>query len=286
MLLIISKYIAEIFKMIFATADAILHCMIHQYRNKKSVVYMGHASEHPWRRTTYLSMQAHRYRVGAMLLLTAVLQVCSPTVFAQINLDYYAPRTSKGEIERFNNVQGFHLELGREYMAKGNYGAALGDFEFILRVYPNHPQALISLSELCLRWKSPICDSTAEQWFQKAIERNPGAAQSHVVQAVHLHRRSKLDDAVKSYKRALELAPNSLNAHYNLGLAYADLKQFELANQHAQKSYALGARLPGLRSRLEKAGKWNPSASLPVSEAEAKPAAEPSSPPSPEKAPD
>ncbi len=35
-----------------------------------------------------------------------------------------------------------------------------------------------------------------------------------------------------------------MNAHYNLALTYLDTKQFELANQHAQRAYALGATRP------------------------------------------
>ena len=232
-----------------------------------------------------LLRRASGFRLGIVLILTAILQLGNGAVLAQQgNLDYYAPRTGQNEIQLFNNVQGHHLGLGREEMEKGRYAPALEHFEFILRYYPNHPQTLIALSELCLKWKSPVCDVTAERWYQRAIERNPAAAQSHVVQALHLHRKNKLDEAVKAYGRAIELAPNSINAHYNLGLAYADLKQYELANQHAQKSYALGANLPGLRFRLEKVGKWNPNVSLPASEA--KPAAEPAPLASPEKTPD
>ena len=220
-----------------------------------------------------LLRRASGFRLGIVLILTAILQLGNVAVLAQQgNLDYYAPRTGQNEIQLFNNVQGHHLGLGREEMEKGRYAPALEHFEFILRYYPNHPQTLFALSELCQKWKTPACDGIADRWFQRAVERNPEAAPSHLVQAMHLHRKNKLDDAVKSYKRAIELAPNSVNAHYNLGLAYTDLKQYDQANLHAQKSYSLGVTLPGLRARLEKVGKWNPGARLP--EPEAKPAAD------------
>ena len=284
MLLIINKYIAEFLRMRFTTKDVISDCMNRQYQRKTSAMCAGITSEYTMRRAVLSPSRPLGYPFGIILILTAILQMFSLTAFAQqSNLDYYASRTGT-EIQLFNNVQSYHLGPGREEMDKGRYGAALEHFEFILRYYPNHPQTLIALSELCLKWKSPVCDVTAERWYQRAIERNPAAAQSHVVQALHLHRKNKLDEAVKAYGRAIELAPNSINAHYNLGLAYADLKQYELANQHAQKSYALGANLPGLRFRLEKVGKWNPNVSLPASEA--KPAAEPAPLAAPEKTPD
>jgi len=46
------------------------------------------------------------------------------------------------------------------------------------------------------------------------------------------------------------------NFHYNLGLAFLDVGDTELALKHAKRAYALGYRLPGLKSRLEKLGKW------------------------------
>lgn len=211
--------------------------------------------------------------LAAMFTLSGV---CCP-LFAQqtenrVNQDYYAPR-GPVEARTLNNVMHHHFGPGRDRTAAGNFGAALSDFEFILNYFPNHPQVLVALSELCEKWRTAACDLKAEQWFQRAITLNPSAGQSHVLQAMHYHRRNKLDEAVKSYKRALDVAPESLNAHYNLGLVYTDLKQYELANLHAQKSYALGAQYPGLRNRLQKAGKWNPNVTLPASSA--KPAADP-----------
>ena len=94
---------------------------------------------------------------------------------------------------------------------------------------------------------------------------------------MHLRRNEHLNEAVAAYRRALELAPESVTAHYNLGLAYIDLKQYDLANQHAQKSYQLGVSLPGLRTRLEKLGKWNANVSMPASDAKAGGEAKPAS---------
>lgn len=218
-------------------------------------------------------------RCGRSWLAAAIFMlagVCVP-LFAQqmenrVNQDYYAPRSAV-DARTLNNVMLHHFGPGRDRMAAGIFGAALSDFEFILNYFPNHPQVLVALSELCEKWKTAACDLRAEQWFQRAIALNPSAGQSHVLQAMYFHRRNKLDEAVKSYKRAVDVAPESLNAHYNLGLVYTDLKQYDLANLHAQKSYALGAQFPGLRNRLQKVGKWNPNVTLP--ESSAKPAADP-----------
>jgi tetratricopeptide (TPR) repeat protein len=251
---------------------------------KSRAMRLTNANEMRVRRTTTSKYLASVSHWTGLLILMLALQVLSSVAVAQpSNNDFYAPRSGADSKELLQNVLQYHLGPGREEMGNGRWQPALEHFEFILRYYPNHPQALFALSELCQKWKSPACDGIAERWFQKAIERNPEAAQSHVVQAMHLHRKNKLDDAVKSYKRAIELAPNSVNAHYNLGLAYTDLKQYDQANLHAQKSYSLGVTLPALRTRLEKVGKWNPSVSL--QEPEAKPAEDVPPPATTEKAP-
>ena len=208
----------------------------------------------------------------------AFLLLDSLPTFAQEHArDYYAPRTAKNEIQLYNNVMGHHFNQGQKELADRRYHAALAHYEFILRYYPNQPQVLGLLSELCMKWKSPKCD--ADGWFQRAIERNPNAAPTYLANGIHLHKNERIKEAAEAYLRAAELAPDSINAHYNLGLVYIDLKQYDLANQHAQKSYQLGASLPGLRNRLERLSKWNTNVSMPASEAkspsDAKPAGEP-----------
>lgn len=205
------------------------------------------------------------FKIAEIVVLAAALFLQSHAAFTAEtgDFDYYAPRVGSNDITRYNNVMGHHLAPGIEQMRLGQYVGALAHFEFILRYYANQPQTLVALSELCDKWRAPSCDAAADHWFRKAIERNPGASQSHVVMAMHLHRKNKLDESVKYYKQAIDLAPDSVNAHYNLGLAYTDLKKFDLANQHAQVAYSKGVTLPALRTRLQKAGKWDPNVKLP-----------------------
>ena len=171
------------------------------------------------------------------------------------NRDYYTARSVK-DIELLTAVEKYHMQLGYDELSAKRYDAAFGDAKFMLHYFPNHPKALILLSEICNRWQSPDCNP--DEWLEKAVSRNPAVAETHLLYGIYLHRTKRFDAAVKNYKQALETDPMSLNAHYNLGLAYVDLKQYELANQHAQKSYALGAPFPGLREKLKRVGAWKP----------------------------
>ena len=48
---------------------------------------------------------------------------------------------------------------------------------------------------------------------------------------------------------------DSPEIHYFLGLAYLNLKDLDLASEHARRAYDLGYPLPGLRNKLAAAGR-------------------------------
>lgn len=190
-------------------------------------------------------------------IVTCMLVVSASAMAQEGNRDYYKANQSREEAQLLRNAEQYHIGPGIERMNSRNYGGAYEDFVFILRFFPNHPRALALISELCdLKWKSPRCE--VEDWFQRAIARNPDASPTYLVYGLHLQRLNRLPEAIESYKKAISLDPGSVNAHYNLGLAYFAAKQYDLANREAQLSYALGVSLPGLRDMLTRAGQWKP----------------------------
>ena len=195
------------------------------------------------------------------------LRVCSwscSMAFGQVgNRDYYNPGTSTDEKAIFENVHSYHLQPAYDALKRGNWKSAHDNFEFILNGFPNSPQALNGMSELCVnKWKSPQCD--ADSWFDKAIGRNPSIATTWVIYGIHLERKKLPREAVEKFEHALELNPDDINAHYNLGLAFFDLKEYDKANEQAQTSYALGAPLPGLRDKLDAGGRLETRSNLAV----------------------
>ncbi len=194
--------------------------------------------------------------VGAWLCWSAAVPAAAQGAGSVVGTyDYYAAAASPQTLQTLKNVETFHIEPGRERMKKRNYPGALQDFAFILNYFPNHPTALSLVSDLCdLNWKSPQCEP--QLYFERALRINPKAPQTWALYGLHLQRRKDVDKAIDAYGRALELNPASMNAHYNLGLAYADQKRFDLANRHAQAAYALGYPLPGLKDRLVRSGQW------------------------------
>ena len=175
------------------------------------------------------------------------------------NSDYYFDRADRSLRELLSTVEAYHLPGCVEGMKTRRWEAALGDCQFILNYFPNHPTGLLALADICQAWKSPKCNP--DPYFEKAIIVNPKVSGAYVTQGIYLMRASRAKDAVPLLEQAAALEPNSVNAHYNLGLAYFETRQYEAANESAQRAYALGAPVPGLRDKLKKAGYWKPGAS-------------------------
>jgi tetratricopeptide (TPR) repeat protein len=195
----------------------------------------------------------------ARLLVFAVLAltVLAPSARAQAPTDYYVTRSDRAAANLLEQVEKYHLGPGVQNTRANQYQHAHGELDFILRYFPNHPQALMLMSEVCVKWKHPgLCNP--EAYFQNALQINPEAADTYTLHGIYLQNTGRLDQAIESYKKALARNPTSMNAHYNLGLAYVGKKNYAQANEHAQQAYALGMTLPGLRNMLTKAGAWKP----------------------------
>ncbi|HQU16092.1 MAG: tetratricopeptide repeat protein [Gammaproteobacteria bacterium] len=167
--------------------------------------------------------------------------------------DYYATDAESRHL--LTMVEGHHLQQGTDKMARGEYGYAKQDFDFILRYFPNDPKALLLMGELAVKTGKP---QDATHYFETAIKMFPDRAPTHTVYGVFLHRTGKLKQAIIQYKESLKLDPGSAETNYDLGLAYLTLRDYALANQHAHAAYRLGYPLPGLREKLQRAGKWEP----------------------------
>ncbi len=190
----------------------------------------------------------------AGLVAAALVAGASPALAQQGDNDYYTSQS----MPLLRTVEQYHLIPGEEKLRNRNYESAYGDFSFILRYFPNHPRALLAMVHLCSEWRSQHC--LLDTVFEKAIAVRPNEPGTFVVSGIYLHRIKRYKEAIAAFERALALDPESMNAHYNVALTYVETRQYALANEHAQRAYALGATLPGLRKRLEKAGQWNPSA--------------------------
>ena len=205
-------------------------------------------------------------RILLQLVVTLTLAGLASAAGAQVEecgslRNHYGPwdyRTApKTELEI---VESAHFTRDVETLRRGSTSMSIGaDISYTLRVFPNHHRALVAMTKLARREGKPIpagSQYSINCWFVRAIQYQPNDAQVRVIYGIELLRAKKTDDAVKQFEMAQNLAGDDANVHYNLGLAYFDLKEYDKSLEHAKKAYELGFTLPGLKSKLQKTGKW------------------------------
>lgn len=190
--------------------------------------------------------------IACILLLGMVLPVLAATPASE---SYYGNPNPK----HLSAVERHHLPQAREKARWKNPSYAWTDVNFILRHFPNHPDALMLAIDLSFKSNDM---RHVKELFEKAVLFDPEPAAPWVIYGLFYHRHGQLSEAVKRYLEALKRDPDLAEAHYNLGLAYFKLKQYEAANQAAQKAYALGYPLPGLRRQLKRVDKWQPASEM------------------------
>lgn len=183
--------------------------------------------------------------------------------------DYADPSSSAptgadpmGRIKRVENVH-FHPEMKNLNTKMYSIDRLTAEIHYTLRVFPNHPDALNSMSRLEKQAGGKLPQSSAtiftplvssHCFFDRAIRFRPEDKKVHLVYAMHLHRNGKLKEALGQYELSEKLGEDSSSFNYSFGLLYADLKNWEKAFEYAHKAYSSGLDLPGLRQKLERAG--------------------------------
>ncbi|HBC56620.1 MAG TPA: hypothetical protein DCZ03_05580 [Gammaproteobacteria bacterium] len=172
--------------------------------------------------------------------------------------DYFS--TDSISTKRVRTVERHHWDKARQHKERGEIQYAFGDIDFILRYVPNHPHALMQMSEISMAAGKP---DTVRPYLDYAIQYRPKNSSTHIIYGIHLHRTKNYSEAVQHYKRALELDPKASETHYNLGLSYFELKEYTLAQKHAKIAYDRGYPLPGLKDKLRQLGHWPPQENSP-----------------------
>jgi len=177
----------------------------------------------------------------------------------------YGPYDYRKDRDKLVIVEGAHFTQDVEALRAGRTGPLGGDIDYTLRASPNHPRALIAMANLGRNLNTdrpPGAHYTVACYFDRAIRFAPDDPMVRLIYGTYLSRIGKPRDAIKELEVARSFDEDNANIHYNLGLLYLDLKDYPKAREHAERAYALGFTLPGLRKRLEEAGQWTPQAAV------------------------
>lgn len=169
--------------------------------------------------------------------------------FAFRPLDYNDP----AEARYLWLAETFHFTPEVEALTRGKSTALPpDDIDYVLRAFPNHYRALAAMARWQLQNKRPPDAKylTIECYYERAFAFQPKDPQLYLGYATYLHRAKQLQKAREAYQKAEDLGSNSAELFYNRGLLEFDLGDRKSAQAYADKAYALGYPLPGLRNKL------------------------------------
>ncbi|MGQ0384077.1 MAG: tetratricopeptide repeat protein [Gammaproteobacteria bacterium] len=164
----------------------------------------------------------------------------------------------RNNVTLLNTVNSNHFNSDVQQLVRGQSAVeVLSDLDFILRHFPNHHLALRTMTRYYLEGGKQLRFLSADCYFDRALRGYPDDVTVRQIFSMYLARSGRFPEAIDQLEEAVRLnAGQSMELHYNLGLLYADLKQYDLANQHATIAYGMGHPLPGLRDKLVRAGQW------------------------------
>jgi tetratricopeptide (TPR) repeat protein len=156
-------------------------------------------------------------------------------------------------------VEDYHFTQDVETLRHGSTGAVGGDLDYTLRAFPNHHRALVSMMNLQFKIKAD--HAYGAKWsvpcyFDRALRFRPDDPTVHTIFGVYLLRLGKTKEAIAEFQNAVTLGDDSGSLHYNLGLAYFNINDYDKAVDEAKKASERGFNLPGLKEKLRKASKW------------------------------
>ena len=142
-----------------------------------------------------------------------------------------------------------------------------GDISYTLRAIPNNHRALLAMMRLGEKEKTPLPSGSTysvECWFDRAIRFRPDDGIVRMIYSTYLKDRARIPEATSQLEIATTYAKDSAIAHYNIGLHYFNLKNYDKALVQAHKAMALGWTQTDLRDQLRSVGKWTEPSELPA----------------------
>lgn len=152
-------------------------------------------------------------------------------------------------------VEAHHFTRDVEQLRAGKSGYLIGDLDYTLRAFPNHPRALMAVSRYDLQGGvfRPETEPSAECYFMRALAFAPDDATAHLLYGNYLLKRKKMNDAKKHYEQAISLDPTSPEITYNAGLFFLEIGDLERAKEMARIAYDAEYPLPGLKKKIASA---------------------------------
>jgi tetratricopeptide (TPR) repeat protein len=162
--------------------------------------------------------------------------------------------------EQRNLVESYHFTPAVEALRSGATGAIGSDLDYTLRAFPNHPRALMAMIRLSQHEKAAKpkgANFSVDCYLERALQFRPDDVNVRLVRGIYMSMKGNHLQAISEFEAVIEQQPANGNAHYNLGLAYFETKDYGRARAEAKKARELNFPLDGLQRKLQSVGKWD-----------------------------
>jgi tetratricopeptide (TPR) repeat protein len=172
----------------------------------------------------------------------------------------YGPYDYRGDQRPLAIVLSVHFTSEVEALIRGKTGTRPGgDIDYTLRAIPNHHRALLAMMRLGEKEKTPKptgSSYTVECWFERALLFRPDDSIVRMIYSTYLSKNGRVTESNAQLEAAAANAKDSAFTHYNIGLHYFDLKNYDKALIQAHIAMDLGFTQTALRDQLQGVGKW------------------------------
>jgi len=178
----------------------------------------------------------------------------------------YGPYDYRTDRSKLEIVESHHFTPQVEMLIKGQEGYVGSDIDYTLRAFPNHHRALLAMMRYGEKLKLERvggANYNVECYFIRATSFRPNDTTVRMLYATYLNGRQQRAQALQQLALAVSYASDSALTHYNIGLVYTDLGEWDKALEQAHEAMRLGFDRSDLKDRLVAAQKWAEPASAP-----------------------
>jgi serine/threonine protein kinase/predicted Zn-dependent protease len=145
---------------------------------------------------------------------------------------------------------GHGKEVWRTFVlaGSGRRAEAIEAARNLVKVYPEHALSYLAAAVAVIEDRTAIPEAEleeAEGWVRELVRLAPRSGLAYSEQAVLFLRRNRPDEALKSWRKAVEVEPGAAKAHYNLGGILKNRGELEEAARSLQKAIDLSRGVTG-----------------------------------------
>jgi len=192
--------------------------------------------------------------VVALSASTAHAEECGP-----LPSGGYGPYDYRTDRDKVALVEKFHFTPSIEALIPSGNGPVGAELDYVLDKFPNHHRALAAAVRMAERDKTFRLKGSVrvvECYFDRALRFRRDDTVVRSMFAHYLGQIGRTDDAIAQLDIGLGFASENALTHRNIGIVFAELKQYDRAVTQARKARDLGYPGTDLIDRLRAVGQW------------------------------